>query len=176
MNFIDLWRRHDFGAVARRIASKTPADVRRALGRARGLRRPRGLRGAPLARGVAPSSRRWRRPAHQYTVERFGRTMRLYAPLYLSNACANVCTYCGFSAHNRIRRKVLSDAEILAEARRAPLARLRQRAPRDRRDRRGSAATTSPTRCGSCGRISRGSGSRSSRCPRRTTPRSPRTA
>jgi len=43
--------------------------------------------------------------------------MRLYAPLYLSNACANVCTYCGFSAHNKIRRKVLSDAEILADAR-----------------------------------------------------------
>jgi 2-iminoacetate synthase len=54
--------------------------------------------------------------SHQYTVARFGRTMRLFAPLYLSNACANVCTYCGFSAHNRIRRKVLGDAEILAEA------------------------------------------------------------
>lgn len=54
--------------------------------------------------------------SHALTVERFGRTMRLFAPLYLSNACANVCTYCGFSAHNRIRRKVLSDAEILAEA------------------------------------------------------------
>jgi 2-iminoacetate synthase len=55
--------------------------------------------------------------SHRMTIERFGRTMRLYAPLYLSNACSNVCTYCGFSAHNRIRRKVLSDAEILAEAR-----------------------------------------------------------
>ncbi len=54
--------------------------------------------------------------SHQATVTRFGRTMRLFAPLYLSNACANVCTYCGFSAHNKIRRKVLSDAEILAEA------------------------------------------------------------
>jgi 2-iminoacetate synthase len=54
--------------------------------------------------------------SHEHTVARFGRTMRLYAPLYLSNACANVCTYCGFSAHNRIRRKVLGDAEILAEA------------------------------------------------------------
>jgi 2-iminoacetate synthase len=43
--------------------------------------------------------------------------MRLFAPLYLSNACANVCTYCGFSAHNKIRRKVLTDSEILEEAR-----------------------------------------------------------
>ena len=42
--------------------------------------------------------------------------MRLFAPLYLSNVCANVCTYCGFSAQNRIPRKVLNDAEIVAEA------------------------------------------------------------
>jgi 2-iminoacetate synthase len=42
--------------------------------------------------------------------------MQLYAPLYLSNVCANICTYCGFSAQNRIPRKVLNDAEILADA------------------------------------------------------------
>jgi len=42
--------------------------------------------------------------------------MQLFAPLYLSNVCANVCTYCGFSAQNRIPRKVLNDAEIVAEA------------------------------------------------------------
>jgi 2-iminoacetate synthase len=50
------------------------------------------------------------------TIERFGRTMQLYAPMYLTNVCANICTYCGFSANNRIARKVLNDAEILAEA------------------------------------------------------------
>jgi 2-iminoacetate synthase len=42
--------------------------------------------------------------------------MQLYAPMYLTNVCANVCTYCGFSAQNRIPRKALDDAEILAEA------------------------------------------------------------
>jgi 2-iminoacetate synthase len=55
--------------------------------------------------------------SHRLTVERFGRTMQLYAPLYLTNICANICTYCGFSAQNRIPRKALNDAEILAEAR-----------------------------------------------------------
>jgi 2-iminoacetate synthase len=54
--------------------------------------------------------------SHRLTVERFGRTMQLYAPMYLTNVCANVCTYCGFSAQNRIPRKALNDAEILAEA------------------------------------------------------------
>lgn len=56
------------------------------------------------------------RLSHSLTLRRFGRTMQLYAPLYLSNACSNVCTYCGFSAENRIRRKVLSPVEIGREA------------------------------------------------------------
>ena len=54
--------------------------------------------------------------SHQRTVERFGRTMQLYAPLYLSNVCGNVCTYCGFSAQNRVERLILDDEAILAEA------------------------------------------------------------
>ena len=54
--------------------------------------------------------------SHQLTVERFGKTMQLYAPMYLTNICANVCTYCGFSAQNKIPRKALTDSEILAEA------------------------------------------------------------
>jgi 2-iminoacetate synthase len=115
MNFVDLWREHDFGAVRARIAARTPADVRRALGRPRGSVALEDF-AALLSPAAAPFLEEMAQASHAYTVERFGRTMRLYAPLYLSNACANVCTYCGFSAHNRIRRKVLSDAEILAEA------------------------------------------------------------
>jgi 2-iminoacetate synthase len=42
--------------------------------------------------------------------------MQLYLPLYLHNECQNTCTYCGFSMNNPMERKVLSDAEILAEA------------------------------------------------------------
>jgi 2-iminoacetate synthase len=115
MNFLDVWKRHDFAEVARRIASKTPADVDRALGRARGSLGMEDL-AALLSPAASPFLEEMAQACHHATVERFGRTMRLFAPLYLSNACANVCTYCGFSAHNKIRRKTLSDAEILAEA------------------------------------------------------------
>jgi 2-iminoacetate synthase len=55
--------------------------------------------------------------AHRRTVQRFGRTVRLYAPLYLSNECVSVCTYCGFSAGNQIARRTLSVAEVAAEGR-----------------------------------------------------------
>jgi 2-iminoacetate synthase len=115
VNFIDEWRRHDFGGVSRRISLKGPADVRRALGRPRGSVDIEDF-AALLSPAAAPFLEDMAQASHERTVARFGRTMRLYAPLYLSNACANVCTYCGFSAHNRIRRKVLGDAEILAEA------------------------------------------------------------
>lgn len=50
------------------------------------------------------------------TQQRFGKTMLLYAPMYLSNECKNICTYCGFSFDNKIRRKILNDSEILQEA------------------------------------------------------------
>ena len=48
------------------------------------------------------------RRAHDTTVRRFGRTIRLFAPLYLSNECVSVCTYCGFSAGNEIARRTLT--------------------------------------------------------------------
>jgi 2-iminoacetate synthase len=47
----------------------------------------------------------------------FGRTMRLFAPLYLSNECINSCAYCGFSRENAILRVTLEVEEMLTEAR-----------------------------------------------------------
>ena len=54
--------------------------------------------------------------ARQLTRKRFGKTIQLYAPLYLSNECQNICTYCGFSLDNPIKRKTLSDKELMIEA------------------------------------------------------------
>jgi 2-iminoacetate synthase len=50
------------------------------------------------------------------TMQNFGRTMRLFAPLYLSNECINNCQYCGFSRDNPILRVTLSVDEVVAEA------------------------------------------------------------
>ena len=51
------------------------------------------------------------------TLQTFGRTMRLFAPLYLSNECINNCRYCGFSRDNPILRVTLDIDEVVAEAR-----------------------------------------------------------
>jgi 2-iminoacetate synthase len=55
--------------------------------------------------------------AHALTLQNFGRTMRLFAPLYLSNECINNCRYCGFSRDNRILRVTLALEQVQAEAR-----------------------------------------------------------
>ena len=116
MSFLDDYHRYSFEAVSRQIAAKTAGDVERALAR------PRGSAGlddlaALLSPAATPYLEVMAQASRALTIERFGRTMQLYAPLYLSNVCANVCTYCGFSAQNKIPRKVLSDDEILADAR-----------------------------------------------------------
>ncbi len=57
------------------------------------------------------------RLSNQVTRQRFGKVIRLFAPLYLSNECVNNCSYCGFSRDNPILRVTLSIDEVLREAR-----------------------------------------------------------
>ncbi|MEY2487186.1 MAG: 2-iminoacetate synthase [Verrucomicrobiota bacterium] len=54
--------------------------------------------------------------ARAITLRNFGRTMRLFAPLYLSNECINNCRYCGFSRDNPILRVTLTVEEVALEA------------------------------------------------------------
>ena len=54
--------------------------------------------------------------AHQLTLQRFGKTVRLYAPLYLSNYCVNDCVYCGFNKSHKFPRIRLTIEQALAEA------------------------------------------------------------
>ena len=55
--------------------------------------------------------------AQKLTQQRFGKVVRLFAPLYLSNECINNCSYCGFSRDNAILRVTLSVEEVMREAR-----------------------------------------------------------
>jgi 2-iminoacetate synthase len=54
--------------------------------------------------------------AHQITLQRFGRVVLLYAPLYISNECTNACLYCGFNVKRTLPRITLSFDQVLAEA------------------------------------------------------------
>ena len=57
------------------------------------------------------------RRSQALTQQRFGKVIRLFAPLYLSNECVNNCKYCGFSRDNPILRVTLAVDEVLREAR-----------------------------------------------------------
>jgi len=57
------------------------------------------------------------RRSQRLTQQRFGKVMRFFAPLYLSNECINNCQYCGFSRDNPILRVTLSVDEVRREAR-----------------------------------------------------------
>jgi 2-iminoacetate synthase len=69
---------------------------------------------------IAPKSDReleaMAQASRSLTLQNFGRTMRLFAPLYLSNECINNCRYCGFSRDNPILRVTLDVDEVVAEA------------------------------------------------------------
>ncbi len=103
----------DLGRRRRQVASATPAQVDRVLAAGRG-------RAADLAvllsAAAADRLEDLAGAAHRLTVKRFGRAVRLFAPLYLSNECVSVCTYCGFSAGNEIARRTLTVDEAGAEA------------------------------------------------------------
>ncbi|MDQ1723739.1 MAG: 2-iminoacetate synthase [Frankiaceae bacterium] len=55
--------------------------------------------------------------AQHVTRQRFGKAVRLFAPLYVSNACLSTCTYCGFAKNLDVTRRTLSIDEVEAEAR-----------------------------------------------------------
>ncbi len=56
------------------------------------------------------------RRSHELTLRRFGRTIQMFAPVYLSSECTNSCLYCGFNRNNQIIRRTLSVKEAIAEA------------------------------------------------------------
>ena len=55
--------------------------------------------------------------SQELTRQRFGKVIRFFAPLYLSNECINNCKYCGFSRDNAILRVTLNPEEVAVEAR-----------------------------------------------------------
>ena len=104
----------DLEALRRVVERATPADVDRALHKGRrGLADFAVLVSDPAADRLEDMAA----AARATTIRRFGRTVRLFAPLYLSNECVSTCTYCGFSAGNNIVRRTLSTEEVVAEAR-----------------------------------------------------------
>ena len=114
-SYLELFHQTHWNEIASIIHKTETSDVERALDSqgAGGLRDFAALM-SPLAAQhyLEPMARL----SHRLTTQRFGRVVRLFAPMYLSNECNNVCDYCGFSLGNAIPRKTLSMGETLREA------------------------------------------------------------
>lgn len=94
------------------INSKTLLDVEHALAKEkRDLEDFKAL----ISPAAKPFLEQMAQKSSMLTKKRFGNTIQMYAPMYLSNECQNICTYCGFSLTNKIPRRTLTDAEILKE-------------------------------------------------------------
>ncbi len=101
-------------SLVRRSLAATPSAVRSSL-----LKDKLSL--ADFVALISPAAASFLDPisvrSQKLTQQRFGKVVRLFAPLYLSNECVNNCAYCGFSRDNSIVRVTLSIEDVLREAR-----------------------------------------------------------
>ena len=110
--FKDIFDSHDWNSVKASIYAKTDSDVMNAINKSKlDLEDFKAL----ISPAAQPFLEQMAQRSHRVTQKRFGKTMQMYVPLYLSNKCSNSCSYCGFNAGNAIKRKTLTDEEILRE-------------------------------------------------------------
>lgn len=110
--FKDTFDQYSWEEVKASIATKTATDVEVAL--AATFRTLEDFK-ALISTAAAPYLEQMAQLSHRLTQKRFGKTIQLFSPIYLSNECNNICTYCGFSLDNKIKRKTLTAGEILEE-------------------------------------------------------------
>lgn len=116
MSFYDEITALDIRSYARAVDASSDSEVSRALSKSRS--------GDPLDLGdfmalISPKAAPYLSDmavlAEKHTRRRFGNTVSMYVPLYLSNRCLNNCRYCGFAAHNKYPRKHLLPEETRRE-------------------------------------------------------------
>jgi len=113
MSFLNLFQQHSWQSMTDRIYNKNETDVEIVLAK-------QGKRNLDdfctlVSPAATPYLEAMAQQSHDLTRKRFGNTTQLYIPLYLSNECHNICTYCGFSVDNKIKRLTLNHEQIMAE-------------------------------------------------------------
>lgn len=91
------------------IYSRTEADVKRALSKEH-------LNVEDFMALISPAAEPYLEQmaslSRKYTLERFGKTVSMFIPLYITNSCTNSCVYCGFHVSNPMKRTILTYEEI----------------------------------------------------------------
>lgn len=111
-NFSAIYAQLNQDDIGLQLAAKNSQDVRKAL---TGKQRTADDFMALLSPAATPFLEAMAQLSYRLTRQRFGKTIQLFLPLYLSNQCHNICTYCGFSLNNPIKRTTLSATQLDAE-------------------------------------------------------------
>ena len=111
--FSEELEKYDWDEITARINAKTEADVRRALTPGRHCDVDDFM--AMISPAAEPYLETMARLSRRYTEERFGRTVSMFIPLYITNSCTNSCVYCGFHVANKMKRTILTEDEMVNE-------------------------------------------------------------
>lgn len=110
--FSDEIKRYDWDDTTRAISAKTATDVELALSKER-------LDVDDFMALISPAAAAYleamARRSQEITLRRFGKTISMYIPMYVSNACTNHCVYCGFNHDNPLKRTTLTMNQVKAE-------------------------------------------------------------
>ncbi|MDE5651856.1 MAG: 2-iminoacetate synthase ThiH [Muribaculaceae bacterium] len=115
--YADIIDRYDWDETLALVDSATPADVARVIAKAT---RPDNVLtpedfAVLISEAAAPRIEQMAALSRRFTSERFGKTISMYIPMYVGNACTNKCVYCGFNHDNDFKRVILSLEQVEEE-------------------------------------------------------------
>lgn len=110
--FSDELKKYDWEETTSTIMAMTPDDVKRAISADR-------LSDWDFMALVSPAAsdflEQMAQKSRNLTEQRFGKTISMFIPMYITNSCTNSCVYCGFNCHNKFDRVILTPEQIEAE-------------------------------------------------------------
>lgn len=117
--YADIIDTYDWDASIRIVEEATPADVDRVLAKVRSNAGPLNPEefAVLISEATSPRLDEMAALSRHFTAERFGKTISMYIPMYVGNACTNKCVYCGFNHDNPMERTVLSLQQVEDECR-----------------------------------------------------------
>ncbi len=115
--FADVISQYDWEETLDLVANASDTDVRRVLAKAERNAKPLSPEDFAIliSEAADPYLEYMASLSRKYTLERFGNTISLYIPMYVSNACTNKCVYCGFNHDNPFLRTTLTMEQIEQE-------------------------------------------------------------
>ena len=110
--FSEELKKYNWEDITGKIGLKTEEDVKLALSK-RHLDIDDFM--ALISPAAQPFLEEMAQRSRLITLQRFGKTMSMYIPMYITNSCTNACVYCGFNRHNRFERVILTPEQIEEE-------------------------------------------------------------